>query len=78
MPTTPMRAMEHDPDEGIVEWIDGAWPNLANTSAANMTGHPSLSVPVEPADGLPVGLMLTGGHFEDATVLSAGRVVEGL
>jgi amidase len=52
--------------------------NLANTSAFNMTGHPSLSVPVEPANDLPVGLMLTGSQFDDATVLGAGRVVEQL
>jgi len=76
MPTTPMRAHEHDPEEDIFEFIAGAWPNLANTATFNMTGHPSLSVPVEHADGLPIGLMLTGSHFDDATVLDAGRAVE--
>lgn len=76
MPTTPMRAHEHDPEADIFEWIGSAWPNIANTCAFNMTGHPSLSVPVDPADGLPVGLMLTGRHFEDATVLDAGHAVE--
>jgi len=76
MPTTPMRAHEHDPDEDIFEWIDGAWANLGNTSAFNMSGHPSLSVPVEAADELPIGLMLTGSHFDDATVLDAGYAVE--
>jgi len=76
MPTTPMRAHEYDPDEDIFEWIDGAWVNLSNTAVANMTGHPAISVPVEPADGLPVGLMFSGAHYDDATVLDAGHAVE--
>lgn len=76
MPTTPMRAHEHDPDEDIFEWIAGAWPNIANTTSFNMTGHPSVSVPVDAAGELPVGLMFTGDHFADATVLDAGRAVE--
>jgi len=76
MPTTPMRAHEHNPDEDIFEWIAGAWPNLANTATFNMTGHPSLSVPVDSADGLPIGLMFSGGHFDDAIVLDAGHAVE--
>jgi amidase len=75
MPTTPMRANKYKPDADIFEWFADAWVNLANTAVFNITGHPSLSVPVEPADGLPVGLMLTGGQFEDATVLNAGYAV---
>jgi len=78
MPTTPMRANSYKPDADVFEFIADAWTNLANTSAFNMTGHPSVSVPVEPADGLPVGLMLTGDRFDDAAVLGAGRVVERL
>ncbi|MFB6221538.1 MAG: amidase [Halolamina sp.] len=77
MPTTPMRAHEYKPDADIYEWFADAWTNLANTSAFNITGHPSISVPVEPADGLPVGLMLTGAQFDDATVLDAGYAVTG-
>lgn len=76
MPTTPMRAKRYKPDADVFEFIADAWVNLANTSAFNMTGHPSISVPVEPADGLPVGLMVTGGQFDDATVLAAGRAIE--
>lgn len=76
MPTTPMRAHEYDPDESLEEWIGGAWPNIANTTAFNMTGHPSISVPIDSVDGLPVGLMFSGKHFDDATVLDAGHAVE--
>ena len=49
---------------------------LGNTASFNMTGHPSLSVPCGVTDGLPIGLMLTGRHFEDSVILRAGRAVE--
>lgn len=78
MPTTPMTANEYIPDQSRFEFIADAWGNLANTAAFNMTGHPSLSVPVEPHDGLPVGLMLTGDQFGDATVLNAGYTLESV
>ncbi|GAD51814.1 amidase clustered with urea ABC transporter and nitrile hydratase functions [Halarchaeum acidiphilum MH1-52-1] len=77
MPTTPMRAHEYKPDADIYEWFADSWSNLANTFVFDVTGHPSLSVPVEPADGLPVGLLLTGAHFDDETVLNAGYAVTG-
>jgi amidase len=52
-------------------------PNLnANTSPFDATGHPSVSVPCGDVDGLPVGLMLVGKQFDDATVLRAARAVE--
>lgn len=76
MPTTPQLAHEWVPDQDRFEFIADAWTNLANTCVFNMTGHPSLSVPVDPVDELPVGLMLTGSHFDDATVLNTGHAVE--
>ena len=76
MPTTATTANEYVEDQDRFEFIADAWGCLANTCAFNMTGHPSLSVPVEPADGLPVGLLLTGRQFDDATVLNAGYAVE--
>jgi amidase len=73
MPTTPMQPNQYKPDADVFEFIADAWGNLANTSAFNMTGHPSISVPIRQAGSLPVGLMLTGTHFDDATVLRAGQ-----
>jgi amidase len=76
MPTTPQLAHEWVPDQNRFEFVANAWGNLTNTVVFNMTGHPSLSVPVDPVDGLPVGVMLTGDHFSDATVLNAGYALE--
>jgi Asp-tRNA(Asn)/Glu-tRNA(Gln) amidotransferase A subunit family amidase len=48
-----------------------------NTQAANITGHPALSVPagVSP-NGVPFGLQLTGPRFADDLVLAVGAVWE--
>lgn len=76
MPTTPQTAHEHDPDLGRLEIIDRALDMLSNTAPFDVTGHPALSVPAGTADGLPVGLMLVGDQFDDASVLAAGHAFE--
>ena len=76
MPTTPQTA--HAVDESIsrLEAIDRALNMLHNTSPFDVTGHPATSVPAGTADGLPVGLMLIGERFDDATVLSSAYAFE--
>jgi len=78
MPTAPQLPHEYDPDQDRTEFLADAWGSLANTAPFNASGHPALSVPVAPVDGLPVGLMLVGRQFADATVLDAGAAVESL
>lgn len=58
------------------EIIQHSWTMLANTCPFDVTGHPAISVPCGEADGKPVGLMLIGRHFEDATVLRAAAAYE--
>lgn len=43
---------------------------------ANLTGHPALIVPVGVVDGMPAGLQIIGGAFDEAIVLRVGRAVE--
>ena len=76
MPTTPMTAQRYVPDMGPLESLNFGWTMLGNTAPFDMTGHPSLTVPCGKVDGLPVGLMLTGRHFDDATLLRAGHAFE--
>jgi amidase len=76
MPTTPNKAHRYDPKRGIRELIEHGWNMLGNTAPFDMTGHPSLSVPCGKSNGLPVGLMLTGRHFDDATLLRVGHAFE--
>ncbi|GMU41332.1 MAG: amidase [Chloroflexota bacterium] len=52
---------------------------IRNTSPANFTGQPSVSIPVGlTSKGLPVGFMLTAAHFDDMRLLSIAQVVERL
>ena len=76
MPTTPMKAHLHESDLGPREIISHGWDMLGNTAAFDMTGHPAISIPCAKSDGLPVGLMLVGRHFEDATLFQAAQAFE--
>jgi amidase len=76
MPTTPIKSQPYRATLGIVDRVLTGWSMLGNTAGFNMTGHPSLSVPCGLSDGLPVGLMLTGRHFEDAVILAVGHALE--
>jgi Asp-tRNA(Asn)/Glu-tRNA(Gln) amidotransferase A subunit family amidase len=47
------------------------------TSLANVTGQPSISLPVAiSTDGLPIGAMLTGRYAEEATLLAVSMQLE--
>lgn len=78
MPTTPQQAhkMPAMPEVNRTEHITQALNMVANTATFDITGHPSISVPVNGVDGLPIGLMLTGRHFDDATVLRAAHAYQ--
>ena len=79
MPTIPMVATElPPPDAGIAAVVGHAWGMLQNTTAANVTGHPAISVPCGLSQSLPVGMMLVGRYGEDATVLRAAHAFEQL
>jgi amidase len=58
------------------EVIAAVFDYPSNTGAFNVTGHPAITVPVGEVDGLPLGLMLVGPHFGDATVLRAAHALE--
>jgi amidase len=76
MPTTPQTAHERREDLSRLEVIERALNMLPNTSPFDVTGHPAVSVPCGTSDGLPVGLMLVGERFDDATVLRAAEAFE--
>jgi amidase len=76
MPTTPQTAHAVDDSISRLEAIDRALCMLHNTSPFDVTGHPAISVPTDPVDGLPAGLMLVGERFDDATVLSSAHAYE--
>jgi aspartyl-tRNA(Asn)/glutamyl-tRNA(Gln) amidotransferase subunit A len=77
-PTTPMAAPTHDAE--TVE-LDGTavpviFAAIANTMPYNFAHLPAVSVPCGFAGGLPVGLQLAGGPFDDVRVLQAAHAYE--
>jgi amidase len=78
-PTIPQLATKMvDRDASPSEVVANALNQLRNTVVANLTGHPSISIPCSMIDGLPVGLMLTGRHFDDGTLIAFSAAYESL
>ncbi|MFA6503926.1 MAG: Asp-tRNA(Asn)/Glu-tRNA(Gln) amidotransferase subunit GatA [Patescibacteria group bacterium] len=46
------------------------------TVSVNVAGVPAISIPCEDDGGMPVGIQLIGKWFDEATLLSAARVLE--
>ena len=77
MPTLPLRATPIPaPDAPREEYVARALEMIPNTAPFSVTGHPALTVPAGLVDGLPVGMMVIGRHFDDGTVLRVGRAYE--
>jgi len=51
---------------------------LPNTAPFDVTGHPSMSIPCGMSQGLPIGLMLTGKHYNESTIYRAAHAFEQL
>ena len=77
MPTLPMKATPIPPPTASrEEYVARALEMIPNTCPFDVTGHPALTVPCGTSNGLPVGMMLVGRHWEDGTVLRAGHAFE--
>ena len=76
MPTTPMKAMPIPENPTFEEYFGTAFGMFQNTCAFDCTHHPAMSVPCAKSDGLPIGMMLVGRHFEEDTVLRAAHAFE--
>jgi amidase len=77
MPTTAMKAQPL-PASGCSreEYIVRALEMMNNTSPTDASGHPAMSVPCGMIDGLPIGMMLIGRKFDEATVIRASDAFE--
>ena len=77
MPTLPIRAtLLPGPGAPREEILARAVEMVGNTAPFDVSGHPACSVPAGLADGLPVGMMIIGRHFDDATVLRVAHAFE--
>ncbi len=76
-PTMPMIAPYADPrDDGQPNPKTYGWDWVPYTYAFNLTRNPSASIPCGFADGLPIGLMVTGPLYDDLAVLQASAAYE--
>jgi amidase len=77
LPTTPMKAPPLPaPGASREEGIAAAFSSTPNTMIFDHTHHPALSVPCGSSEGLPIGMMLVGRHFEEATLYRAAQAFE--
>jgi amidase len=76
MPSTPMKAYRYEPYQDITAMVGRGAYVTCNTGAFDVTGHPAINLPCATSEGLPVGLMLVGRHFDDASLLAIAHAVE--
>ena len=77
MPTLPMKATLLPPQDAPLSlYIQRAFEMIPNTTPFNCTGHPAMNVPCALREGLPIGMMLIGRHYEESTVYRAAYAFE--
>jgi amidase len=77
MPTLPMKATPLPPANApLALWCQRGFEMLPNTSPFDVTGHPAMSIPCGMNDGLPIGLMLVGKHYNETTIYRAAHAFE--
>lgn len=76
MPTTAMTATRLLPDDASPkDVLVASWGPVNNTCPFDISGHPAISVCCGASEDKPVGLMLIGRHFEDATLFKVADAV---
>ena len=74
MPTIPFPATRIPPPDASREtYVDAALNMQQNTCPFDVSGHPAFTIPCGTVEGLPVGLMLVGRHFDEPMLLRAAH-----
>ncbi|MEM7301442.1 MAG: amidase [Pseudomonadota bacterium] len=77
MPTLPVKATPLPPaDAPLSLVVQRAFEMVANTAPFDATGHPAMSIPCGLSNGLPVGMMLIGRHYDESTIYRAAHAFE--
>ena len=77
MPTLPMKAtLLPAPDAPLSLYIQRAFEMIPNTTPFSCTGHPAMNLPCALREGLPIGMMLIGRHYEESTIYRAAYAFE--
>lgn len=77
MPTVPMIAPKRPASgDSEQEFLDRSFEANVNTTAANCTHHPAMSVPCGLVQGMPVGMMMVASAFDECTIYAAAAEFE--
>jgi amidase len=77
MPTIPFRATPIPaPDCSREDYVGRALEMVANTCPFDASAHPAMNVPCGMEGGLPIGLMLVGRRYDEATILRGAHAFE--
>lgn len=77
LPTLPQQATKLPaPDCSYEEYCDAALNMLANTAPFDCSGHPAMNVPCGMNNGLPIGMMLVGKRYDDASIIQVAHAFE--
>jgi amidase len=69
---TPLPADDSPREEYVARALD----MVSNTCPFDASGHPGINIPCGKSEGLPIGLMLVGRRYDEATVLRAATAFE--
>jgi len=79
MPTLPMKATPlPDQNAPLALYCQRGFEMLPNTCPFDVTGHPAMSIPCGMSQGLPIGMMLIGKHYNESTIYRAAHAFEQL
>ncbi|KAL9961246.1 hypothetical protein ACROYT_G030155 [Oculina patagonica] len=79
MPTVPRKAQALPlANMSMTEYTEKAFNHSINTSSTTVTGHPAMSINVGFSSGLPVGMMIIGKKFQEATLLNVAFAYENI
>lgn len=77
MPTLPQKPQPLPPADAPLDlYIQRAFEMVSNTAAFSTTGHPAMNVPCGMSEGLPIGMMLVGKYYDEATIYRAAYAFE--
>jgi amidase len=77
MPTLPVKATPlPPPDAPLALYLQRAFEMIGNTAPFDVTGHPAMTLPCGLGDGLPIGVMLIGKHFDEESIYAAAAAFE--
>jgi amidase len=77
MPTMPLKPTPLPPPDASRElYVKRALEMLNNTCPFDITHHPAMTVPCGLVGGLPIGMMLVGKHYDEATIYRAAAAFE--